>query len=419
MSLLSLPDIAGMLILMGVLMRLRSVYRDVRVDQWLLGLTFVLVEALVVAVSRGPMGPSAWTHLVALDAYVLAAVTFGWAARRDLLPGTRRIPLFTVPAAPLFLMTTMYGLNVLNSSVYCYVAEVSLVSGVGAILWLFRRSVRARAILLSIHLAIWVPTLLLAMHAQIRWVIYWGLTCMYLLVAASFRGLVRRDHIGGLVIVAGFAFWAMCFFVHPLVRGVAPYDGMVDGLWNMQKFFVILGMLLVLLEEQTGRRQDEAMHDPLTGLPNRRLFDDRLGQALERSRRTGLSTALFALDLNGFKNINDTLGHGTGDIVLIQTGDALRTKVRSSDTLARCGGDEFSIIVNDLARRDDCERIAQSFRDAVEAVRLPASPEANLTISVGFALFPEDADDPVSLCQAADERMYAQKTGRGRLAMTV
>ncbi len=132
--------------------------------------------------------------------------------------------------------------------------------------------------MLPIHLAIWVPTLLLAMHAQLRWVIYWGLTCMYLLVAASFRGLVRRDHIGGLVIVAGFAFWAMCFFVHPLVRGVAPYDGVVDELWNMQKFFVILGMLLVLLEEQTGRRQDEAMHDPLTGLPNRRLFDDRLAR---------------------------------------------------------------------------------------------------------------------------------------------
>ena len=333
MSLLSLPDIAGMLIMMAVLIWLRRVYRDPRVNLWMLGITFILVEAFAVAVTRGSKTPSAGAHLVALDAYVLAAVTFGWAARRDLLPGTRRVPLFIVPATPLLLMTTMYGMNILHAAPYIAVARISLVSGFCAILWLFRRSVRSRAILVPIHLAIWAPTLVLAMHAQIRWVVYWGLTCMYLLVAASFRGLVRRDRIGGLVIVSGFIFWALCFLMHPLVRGVAPYDGLVEQLWNMQKFFVILGMLLVLLEEQTWRRKDEAMHDPLTALPNRRLFDDRLVQALERSRRTGLSTALFALDLNGFKNINDTLGHGTGDMVLIQTADALRTKVRSSDTL--------------------------------------------------------------------------------------
>ncbi len=410
MSLLSLPDIAGMLVLMGVLDWLRRVYRDSRVDLWMLGLTFILIEAVASAVFRGSSVKSAWTHLLALDAYVLAGVTFGWSARRDLLPGTRHVPLFVVPAAPLLLLTTLYGMDILNGVPYSYVAGLSLVIGIGAILWLFRRSPRVRATLLPIHLAIWVPTLVLAMHAQIRWLIYWGLTCMYLLVAASFRGLARRDRIGGRVIVAGFVFWASCFFVHPLVRSIPPYDGMVDGLWNMQKFFVILGMLLVLLEEQTGLRRDEAMHDPLTTLPNRRLFDDRLAQALERSRRTGLSTALFALDLNGFKDINDTLGHVSGDMVLVQTADALRTKVRSSDTLARCGGDEFSVIVNDLARRADCERIAQSLREAVESIRLVTGANANLTISVGYALFPEDALESVSLCKVADAQMYEQKS---------
>ena len=139
----------------------------------------------------------------------------------------------------------------------------------------------------------------------------------------------------------------------------------------MQKFFVILGMVLVLLEEQTRRRQDEAMHDPLTGLPNRRLFDDRLHQALERSRRTGTSTALFVIDLNGFKQINDTHGHMTGDMVLMQVSEALRQKVRVSDTLARCGGDEFSVIVTDLARREDCERIEESLVGAIQSVQLP------------------------------------------------
>ena len=95
--------------------------------------------------------------------------------------------------------------------------------------------------------------------------------------------------------------------------------GSKNELWNMQKFFVILGHAAGAAgRADAAKRQDEAMHDPLTGLPNRRLFDDRLQQALDRSRRTGMSTALFVIDLDGFKQVNDTHGHMTGDMVLMQ-----------------------------------------------------------------------------------------------------
>src|ERR1019366_6682793 len=151
--------------------------------------------------------------------------------------------------------------------------------------------------------------------------------------------------------------------------------------------------VLVLLEEQTRRLEQEAMHDPLTGLPNRRLFDDRLLQAVSRADRTQLSAAVFIIDLDNFKIINDTLGHRAGDLVLARVGAMLRSKIRSSDTLARCGGDEFSIIVNDLARASDCERIAETLRAAVASVELPPDARTVLTASIGYALCPDEVSD--------------------------
>jgi diguanylate cyclase (GGDEF)-like protein len=177
----------------------------------------------------------------------------------------------------------------------------------------------------------------------------------------------------------------------------------------MQKFFVIVGMLLVLLEEQTRRLQADAMHDPLTGLPNRRLFDDRLLQAMSRAQRNGLTTAVFVVDLNNFKMINDTHGHRCGDLVLARTAHVLKSKIRGSDTLARCGGDEFSVIVNDLTRASDCERIAAVLRSAVAAVEMPVDLKVKLSASVGFALFPDDVADAAELCDLADVRMYKDK----------
>jgi len=222
-------------------------------------------------------------------------------------------------------------------------------------------------------------------------------------------GVLRPGGIGGLVIVIGFVLWALCFLAHPFVRGLAFYNGIVDEIWTMQKFFVIIGMVLLLLEDQTRRLRDEAMHDALTGLPNRRLFNDRLVQAIERSRRSGRSTAVFAVDLDNFKYINDTYGHGSGDGVLIRAAQVLKSKIRSSDTLARCGGDEFSLIVNDLTRAVDCERIAGVLRSAITGVEPPPGFVGEMSGSVGYALFPDDVSDMTELCELADVRMYKDK----------
>jgi diguanylate cyclase (GGDEF)-like protein len=197
-----------------------------------------------------------------------------------------------------------------------------------------------------------------------------------------------------------------------VVRSMPGYEETLAQIWNMQKFFVIIGMLLVLLEDQTRRREDEAMHDSLTGLPNRRLFDDRLGQALERSRRMGTSAVLFALDLNGFKEVNDLFGHQHGDKVLQLAAAGLREKIRGSDTLARCGGDEFCVIVSDVARLEDCNLIASNLRLAVAAIGADSGGRYQLSCSVGFARFPEDASDALALYDLADTQMYRDKTSQ-------
>ena len=406
MSITAIPDIVGMLLMMGVLVWLRRKHLNESVDLWLLGLLFILVENVAAAVFRGSGLLHTSTHVAALDAYIIAGVTFGWASRQDLLPGRSHLPFFVLPAMPWFVLSTMYGLDLKQRGPYIAVALASLVLGVVFLLFRLHGSLRLRATLLAVHLAIWIPSLLMSFNGQLRWLVYWGLTCLYLLVALSFRHLLRRGQIGGLIIVAGFAIWAFCFLLHPLARGRPIFDDVVEQIWTMQKFVVLLGMLVALLESETDRRKAEAMHDPLTGLPNRRLFDDRLSQALERSLRTGRSTALFLVDLDNFKLINDTHGHATGDLALRAAAEQLQLKVRTSDTLARCGGDEFCVIINDLSRREDCERIAHALREAIARVS-PA--DWRLAASVGYALFPDDASSASQLFALADRRMYQQK----------
>ncbi len=400
---------------MAVLDRLRRKYPDASVDLWLLGLTFVLVETVAVAVYR--VSPSHWAHALALDSYVMAAATFGWAAGEDMLPAPSSLPMFFPPCVPLLVVSTIYGFGMEGNAAYLAICSASLLVGVPYLLFHVRGNGRFPSLLLAIHLILWAPMTWMAYRGKLRMLEYWGLTWLYLLVAVSFRKRVRPGGIGGLVIVAGFVLWALCFLSHPFVRDNSFLNEITSRIWTMQKFFVIVGMVLVLLEEQTRRLESEAMHDALTGLPNRRLFNDRLAQAIERARRTGRSTAVFVVDLDNFKMINDTHGHASGDEVLVRVGQVLKGKIRSSDTLSRSGGDEFNLIVNDLTRAVDCERIATVLRSAVETVAVPPGFGGKLTGSVGYALFPDDVSDATELCELADVRMYKDKRTRRAVAL--
>ena len=160
-----------------------------------------------------------------------------------------------------------------------------------------------------------------------------------------------------------------------------------------------------------------ASFDTLTGLPNRRLFRDRLEQEVRKAHRSGLGVALLFIDLDRFKEVNDWLGHDAGDMLLVQAANRLNACVRDSDTVARIGGDEFTVILTELSDKAHVEHIAQKIINTLaEPFRLN-DDMAYVAGSIGITLYPIDADDPEELIRNADQAMYAAKrAGRNQFS---
>jgi diguanylate cyclase (GGDEF)-like protein/PAS domain S-box-containing protein len=159
----------------------------------------------------------------------------------------------------------------------------------------------------------------------------------------------------------------------------------------------------------------QANFDPLTQLPNRRMFHDRLEQEVKKAHRAALSMALMFLDLDRFKEVNDTLGHSMGDILLKDTARRLRSCVRESDTVARLGGDEFTIILGELDDPGSVERVAQDILGKLAEPFQLKDEVAYISASIGITLYPDDATGIDELLKNADQAMYAAKQqGRNR-----
>jgi diguanylate cyclase (GGDEF)-like protein len=222
---------------------------------------------------------------------------------------------------------------------------------------------------------------------------------------------------GRLAIVTGFSIWALFFLTHPwMMDHYAARADIASHVWNMQKSLISIGMILVMLEEQVSNNEWLALHDELTGLPNRRLFAAKLTQALEYTNRKNSSLALVVLDVNDFKQINDTLGHVAGDQVLREMANTLRKSIRASDTVARLGGDEFIIVATDMAGEGSVERFTDSLRSAIERPITINDQAMVVGASFGFAIYPRDAKDATKLLRLADQRMYHLKRRSARPA---
>ena len=223
----------------------------------------------------------------------------------------------------------------------------------------------------------------------------------------------RQPSMGIFITSAGFLAWALVFVAAPLMLAYLPSVHLEDEVWNLPKYVVATGMILLVLEQQIEHNKHLALHDDLTGLPNRRLFQDRLGSALERARRTGQQTALLLVDLDNFKQVNDVLGHHVGDLLLKRVGYIFSQRVRRSDTVARTGGDEFAIILGDPVTRSDAERVGETLARLLDAPIELGDHILRTSASVGIAVFPADATTAESLFITADKRMYVAKhTGR-------
>jgi diguanylate cyclase (GGDEF)-like protein/PAS domain S-box-containing protein len=179
--------------------------------------------------------------------------------------------------------------------------------------------------------------------------------------------------------------------------------------------------VVVVIRDITERKQTEekirqmAYHDSLTGLPNRKLFSDRLNIAIVQAQRNQKKVGIAMLDLDHFKDVNDTLGHTMGDLFLKATAERLHADLRKGDTIARFGGDEFVLILPDLETIEDAIQVAQKIVDSFCQPFLIDTHQLVVTTSIGIAVYPNDGTDDDLLLRNADIAMYqAKQAGRSR-----
>ncbi|WP_377705639.1 putative bifunctional diguanylate cyclase/phosphodiesterase [Pseudoduganella sp. UC29_71] len=214
---------------------------------------------------------------------------------------------------------------------------------------------------------------------------------------------IRERHEFKFIRADGSALWAT-LATNPIFDGEGAYLG-----------------ALALVSDISDRRESsdliwqQANFDALTALPNRHMFQDRLGQEIKKAKREGALLALLFIDLDQFKQVNDSLGHDKGDALLVQAASRIAACVRASDTLARLGGDEFTVILAGLEQVASAERVAQ---EIVGALARPFELDGDsgvVSASIGLAFYPADAEAPEELLRHADQAMYAaKKAGRNR-----
>ena len=204
-------------------------------------------------------------------------------------------------------------------------------------------------------------------------------------------------------------------FLFTLVSGIAAIAMALLIAWrtlgNMRLKSVQINEQMVELERSRAALREEATHDPLTGLANRRLFYDRLQQAVRHAHRYGGKVGILYVDLDRFKEINDHHGHHVGDAVLTEVAKRLTSSIRGSDSVARLGGDEFVVLLEKVRGRQDCIAAARKIEQALNADTRFYGLDVEIAASIGQALYPDDGDDEDALIRAADAAMYRVKSG--------
>ncbi len=193
----------------------------------------------------------------------------------------------------------------------------------------------------------------------------------------------------------------------------APFHNKPDGK------LIQLALTRDITEKKKSAEQiwRQANFDPVTGLPNRHMFHNRLEQEIKKAHRDGLSLALLFLDLDRFKEVNDTLGHDMGDLLLKEAAQRLNSCIRETDSASRLGGDEFTIILSELIEPSNIERVAQNILNKLSEPFQLQDNAAYISASIGVAIYPDDAKEAHGLIKCSDQAMYfAKNTGRSRFS---
>jgi diguanylate cyclase (GGDEF)-like protein len=350
----------------------------------------------------------------------IAGVLFLIAVSQVCSNHSRRWTMALAVAVPTLAYTVAVAWNAVSKPLF-YGLLAAAIPGSMAMVWSFYRKI-------TVYVAIALAGILgvgavmaLAVHAgSYAAVVSMVQALLFVYCAAQYWRRFSRWSVGVLTATGGFLLWAAATaFPH--------LDSILDR-WVQAPISIIatysvaLGMVLTLLEEQiqeavtaSERISYQAQHDVLTGLPNRVLFEDRLTQSLARSRRNNTRSAVLCIDLDRFKQVNDTFGHHFGDLYLQTVVDRFRSRLRETDTLARTGGDEFTAVLTDLKTVEGASYVAKELLATLKNPLLIEGCSIEAGASIGIAVFPDDADNAEALRRGADQAMYwAKSRGRNR-----
>lgn len=412
-----LPEFVSYSILLGISLVLIRQKREMRLKYWLAGWLLILLHAgiFMLLPQHFPFDVLArGTLALAGQIFVLAAYYQGQqiiASSRLIsrvgLSGALNLTFAVASAAyaefqPASQPTTgpFYLLTALGAASTVWLAAAD---SVGA-RWHPRVSI---ALALSVYtLQTWV------LHAYgLTMASQWLMCWTYLAVAYFFLRQAPALSMGVAFIALSFALWGLVFPVYSLLSVHAPtISARIEAeVWNLPKFLAAASMILVLLEERVTQATHLSAHDELTGLPNRRLYAERFAEAVARASRDGAGFGFLVIDLDRFKLVNDTLGHQAGDDVLKAVSGRFRSVLRGVDTLARTGGDEFTVVLESVDNLSDAEAVGAALRKSLEAPIILADGPYYASASVGAAVYPGDGSTQIQLHAVADERMYTGK----------
>jgi len=404
----ALPALVALAILVVVFAAISRHHTRERVELWLAGWILVLLRAAAQFVTPSGTHGLHIEQAVGFCSLELASTAFLVSVAPQATTAVRQLTLASVIATPILAYTLAVIAGVTSPTFYYTVVAIGVLAALLLLgLWYEKLTWYVGCMAsASVALAAVISWSIAADNEEYG--VYFILMAMNLFAAAVFWYRLHRISAGVLATVFGFVTWGASFPVALLMAGHSPSVRLDMEMWDIPKYLVAIGMIVTLLEEQILESEHLAYHDALTGLPNRRLLQDRLLQAIAHAARNGQKVAVLLLDLDDFKGVNDTFGHRIGDIALVEVVGRLSARLRAVDTLARTGGDEFTVI-SEVSDAQGAQTLVWALEAALVLPLRVERKTLKLGVSVGYAMYPDDAIEPADLCALADRAMYSSK----------
>ena len=406
-----LPDIFALLIFIT---GFRPLARRVgpHANLWFLGWGLVLVQDLALLFTLPAGAPRTVAHLIALWALDLCGLVFVLVSAN--VP-TRRIGTMLMAglAAPVLLQSALFMVQPHGRVLPVLSCLLFLAPGLDLLLQPKDRCKQVNMVCGAF--AAFGLVCSLVVLREPRMVSLGALSLLFLSAAYLFFVSAERYSRGVIAATLGLVGWGLSYPLAALYMHYHAGQGPELALIELPQYLVIAGIMLTLLQEHVERTERMAMHDPLTDLPNRRLFEERLIATMEEARINRTTIACLVIDVDNFKTINDTLGHSAGDQLLRALAVRLSWHMGPRDILARTGGDEFTALLAGVNDEHHLRFIASAMMSAGSVPISVEGKSVDVHISIGIALSPDHADDIDSLRRAADQAMYSAKRRGGSM----